>query len=158
MSLESVRAWLANHAPDLSLIHNGGSVATVAEAAATLKVPPALIAKTLAVRFDDRIVLIVTRGDARLDNGKCNQAFGTRPRMLGPEDTEVLTGHPIGGISPFALAKPLQVYCDVSLKEFSKVYPAAGTRTHSVEISPDRLFKIVAGVWVDVCRLSQQQL
>src|SRR3954462_1265014 len=153
MSLESVRAWLAGHAPDLPLIEAAESTATVATAAAALGVAPALIAKTLAVRAGPETFLLVARGDARLDNAKSKAEFGARPRMLGPEETLALTGHPVGGVCPFGLATTLPVYLDVSLRDFGTVYPAAGSRPASLEVTPERLFGLVASRWVDLCTL-----
>jgi prolyl-tRNA editing enzyme YbaK/EbsC (Cys-tRNA(Pro) deacylase) len=152
VSLESVRADLAQRAPDLPIIEVEQSTATVDEAARALGVEPARIAKTLAVRAGE-VFLLVTRGDARLDNGKCKARFGTRPRMLGAEETLALTGHPVGGVCPFGLATPLPVYVDVSLRGFELVYPAAGSLTSSVEISPERLAELAASGWVDLCKL-----
>ena len=155
MGIESVRAWLADHAPDLPIIEVASSTATVAEAAKALGVQPGRIAKTLALRVNDKVVLVVARGDARLDNIKTKAAFGGRPRMLGPEETLELTGHPVGGVCPFGLATPLNVYCDRSLESFDIVYPAAGSLNSSVEVSPARLAELVATGWVDVCRLPE---
>jgi prolyl-tRNA editing enzyme YbaK/EbsC (Cys-tRNA(Pro) deacylase) len=155
MSLESVRAWLAAYAPDLPLIEVETSTATVAEAAAALGAAPGRIAKTLAVRVDGTTFLLVARGDARLDNAKTKAAFGGRPRMLGPEETLALTGHPVGGVCPFGLATPLPVYCDVTIQAFDKVYPAAGSLSSSVEVAPVRLAELVAERWVDICRLPE---
>lgn len=155
MSFQSVRAWLAEHAPDLRLIEVEESTATVATAAAALGVEPGRIAKTLAVRVGESVFLLVARGDARLDNGKTKAAFGGRPRMLGPEETQALTGHPVGGVCPFGLAQPLPVYLDVSLKAFDLVYPAAGSLNTSVEVTPERLFALVGKDWVDLCRLPE---
>ena len=151
MSLESVRAFLNEKAPDIAIIEQAASTATVAEAAATLGVEPGRIAKTLSLRVNDRVVLVVARGDARLDNRKTRQALGARPRMLGAEEAERLTGHPLGGVCPFGLATPLPIYCDVSLRDLDLIYPAAGSRTASVCLSPDRLVDLVGAEWVDVC-------
>jgi prolyl-tRNA editing enzyme YbaK/EbsC (Cys-tRNA(Pro) deacylase) len=155
MSLESVRAWLAEHAPDLPLIEVAESTATVATAAAALGVEPGRIAKTLAVRANGETFLLVARGDARLDNAKSKAAFGGRPRMLGPEETLALTGHPVGGVCPFGLATTLSIYLDESLRAFDLVYPAAGSLNSSVEVTPQRLAELVADRWVDVCRVPQ---
>ena len=152
MSLQSVRAWLARHAPDLSLIEVAASTATVATAAEALGVEPGRIAKTLAIRVGDAVFLLVARGDARLDNAKTKAEFHARPRMLGAEETLALTGHPVGGVCPFGLATALPVYCDVSLKDFDLVYPAAGSLNSSVEVTPQRLFELVGERWVDLCR------
>ena len=153
MSLASVRAWLAAHAPDLPIIEVEQSTATVDEAARALGVAPARIAKTLAVRVGERVVLVVARGDARLDNAKSKAALGARPRLLGPEETLALTGHPVGGVCPFGLASPLAVHCDVSLRPFDLDYPAAGSLNSSVEVSPGRLAELVQAGWVDVCKV-----
>lgn len=154
MSLESVRAWLAHHAPDLPLIEVAESTATVELAARALGVEPGRIAKTLAIRVGGEVFLLVARGDARLDNQKCKAEFGGRPRMLDPAETLALTGHPVGGVCPFGLAAPLPVYLDVSLREFATVYPAAGSLNTSVEVTPERLASLVSSRWVDACRVS----
>lgn len=156
MSAVSVRAWLTRHAPDLRTIEPGASTATVAAAAEALGVEPGRIAKTLAVRAGGETFLLVTRGDARLDNGKCKAELGARPRMLGPEDTLELTGHAVGGVCPFGLARPLPVYLDRSLQAFDGfVYPAGGSLTTSVEVTVERLFALVGQRWVDLCRLPE---
>jgi prolyl-tRNA editing enzyme YbaK/EbsC (Cys-tRNA(Pro) deacylase) len=153
MSLESVRAWLGAHAPELRLIEVEETTATVDTAAKALGVEPGRIAKTLAIRAGDHIFLLCTRGDARLDNRKCKDEFGARPRMLGAEETFAVTGHPVGGVCPFGLKTPLPVYLDVSLKAFEIVYPAGGSLNTSVEVPTQRLFDLVAERWVDLCRL-----
>lgn len=152
MASETARVWLAEHAPELPVIEVEASTATVAEAAAALGVEPGRIAKTLALRVADCVVLVVARGDARLDNTKCKAALGTRPRMLDPDETLALTGHPVGGVCPFGLATAVPVYCDISIRAFNPVYPAAGSLTSSVRVSPDRLFELVGTAWVDICR------
>jgi prolyl-tRNA editing enzyme YbaK/EbsC (Cys-tRNA(Pro) deacylase) len=153
MSFESARAWLAEHAPDLDLIETEESTATVADAARALGVEAARIAKSLAVRVGGEVFLLVTRGDARLDNQKTKAAFGGRPRMLDAEETLAVTGHPVGGVCPFGLATPIPVYLDVSLDAFDEVFPAAGSLTSSVRVTPARLAALVASRRVDICRL-----
>ena len=154
MSEASVMAFLAEYAPDIPIIDHGRSTATVAEAAATLGVAPARIAKTLSLRTPEGVVLIVARGDARLDNAKMKAALGGRAKMLAADEVLALTGHPVGGVCPFGLATPLPVLCDLSLKAFETVFPAAGSPTTSVEIPPDRLAALVKARWVDVCGLA----
>ena len=152
MSLESVRAFFAQHAPDIAILETDGSSATVTLAAEAFGVEPARIAKTLSLRLGDRVVLLVTRGDARLDNKKTKAAFGTKPRMLDLDEVVALTGHPVGGVCPFGLPTPLRVYCDVSLKAFDEVVPAAGSTQTAVRISPDRMAALTGAEWVDVCQ------
>jgi len=156
MTAESAQAWLAVHAPDLEVIQAHASTATVLEAAATLGVEPGRIAKTLAIRLRGEIIVLVTRGDARLDNSKTKQAFGARPRMLDADETLALTGHPVGGVCPFGLANPLPVYLDVSLRCYDEVFPAAGSRNSSVRAPTARLAEILGERWVDVCTVAEE--
>lgn len=155
MSEASVRAFFATHAPDIAIIDQGVSTATVLEAAAALGVEPARIAKTLSLRVGDQVVLVCTRGDARLNNGKAKAALGAKPRMLGADEVEAITGHPVGGVCPFGLTAPIAIYCDISLQAFNTVFPAAGSRTASVELTPDRLAALTGGQWIDICTLPE---
>jgi prolyl-tRNA editing enzyme YbaK/EbsC (Cys-tRNA(Pro) deacylase) len=155
MSLESVRAFFAEKAPDITVIESSMSSATVALAAEAFGVAPERIAKTLSLRTGDRVVLVVTKGTARLDNKKAKAVFGGKPRMLDADEVVALTGHPVGGVCPFGLATPLQVYCDVSLQEFDEVVPAAGSIHSAVRISPQRMAELVDAEWVDVCQPPQ---
>ncbi|MBX3598706.1 MAG: YbaK/EbsC family protein [Rhizobiaceae bacterium] len=152
MSLESVRAFFASKAPDISVIVTEQSSATVALAAQAHGVEPAQIAKTICLRVADRILLVVTAGTARLDNRKFKDRFGGKPRMLDADEVVTATSHPVGGVCPFGLPTDLPVYCDVSLKQFSEVVPAAGATNAAVRISPQRMAELTAGEWVDVCQ------
>ena len=156
MSLESVRQWLAANAPDLRLIEVDGTTATVDTAAKALGVEPGRIAKTLAVRAGNHLFLLCTRGDARLDNRKCKDEFGARPRMLAADETFEVTGHQVGGVCPFGLKQPLPVFLDVSLTAFDVVFPAGGSLNTSVEVPTERLFELVGQRWVDLCRLPEE--
>ncbi len=151
MSLASVRAFLALHAPDISIVELDGSTATVALAAAGLGVAPAQIAKTLSLRVKDRNLLLVTGGEARLDNKKAKAVLGGKPRMLTADEVTAITGHPVGGVCPFGLAAPLPIYCDISLKAFDEVFPAAGSISSALRITPLRMAELVGAEWVDVC-------
>lgn len=152
MSLESVRSHLATAAPDLEIIVTDESSATVDLAAKAHRVAPGQIAKTLSFQLKDRIFLLVARGDARLDNKKAKAAFGGKIKMLSLEEVETLTGHPVGGVCPFGLAQALPVYCDISLKDFDIVIPAAGATNAAVKIPPQRMADITGAEWVDVCQ------
>lgn len=113
---------------------------------------PGQIAKTLSLRLDDEVVLLVARGDARLDNRKFKERFGQKARMLGLDEVEHETGHPVGGVCPFGLARPLRVFCDVSLRAFDVVFPAAGAPDAAVRMTPERLAVLTQAAWVDVAQ------
>jgi prolyl-tRNA editing enzyme YbaK/EbsC (Cys-tRNA(Pro) deacylase) len=152
MSLESVRAFFAEKAPDITVIESTASSATVVLAAEAYGVEPARIGKTLSLRIGERVVLIVTSGTSRMDNKKVKAKFGGKPKMLGLEEVADITGHEVGGVCPFGLKTPLPVYCDVSLQAFDEVVPAAGSTHSAVRIAPSRLAELVGAEWVDVCQ------
>jgi len=151
MTVESVRTFLATHAPDIAIVETDGSSATVELAARGHGVQPAQIAKTLSLRIKDRTLLIVASGTARLNNRKIKDVLGGKPRMLSAEEVVAATSHPVGGVCPFGLPAPLPIYCDVSLKAFDEVVPAAGSTNSALRISPDRMAELVKAEWVDVC-------
>ena len=153
MSLESVRAFFAEKAPDISVIESPISSATVTLAAEAYGVEPGMIAKTLSLRIGERVVLIVTSGTSRMDNKKVKTLFGGKPKMLGLEEVAEITGHEVGGVCPFGLKAPLPVYCDISMKAFDIVVPAAGSTHSAVRIAPDRMAELTSAAWVDVCEV-----
>jgi prolyl-tRNA editing enzyme YbaK/EbsC (Cys-tRNA(Pro) deacylase) len=153
MSLESVRAFFAEKAPDISVIESAQSSATVPLAAAAYGVEPARIAKTLSLRIGERVVLIVTSGTSRMDNRKVKALFGGKPKMLSLEEVAEITGHEVGGVCPFGLKAPLPTYCDISMKAFDVVVPAAGSTHSAVKIAPERMAELVGAEWVDVCEV-----
>ena len=152
MSLESVRQFFSENAPDISVIVTEASSATVALAAEAHGVEPDQIAKTICLRIGEDVVLVVTAGTKRLDNRKFKDRFGVKPRMLEAEAVVEATSHPVGGVCPFGLPSPLRVYCDLSLKAFDEVVPAAGATNAAVKIAPDRMLSLVAGEWADLCQ------
>ena len=152
MSLESVRTFFAEKAPDITMIESPDSSATVTLAAAAYSVEPARIAKTLSLRIGERVVLIVASGTSRMDNRKLKARFGGKPKMLGIDEVAEITGHEVGGVCPFGLKAPLPVYCDLSLKVFDEVVPAAGSTHSAVRIAPSRMAELVDAEWIDVCQ------
>jgi prolyl-tRNA editing enzyme YbaK/EbsC (Cys-tRNA(Pro) deacylase) len=155
MSLESVRAFFADKAPDIAVIESPDSSATVTLAAEAYGVEPGRIAKTLSLRIGERVVLIVASGTSRMDNRKLKARFGGKPKMLGIDEVAEITGHEVGGVCPFGLKAPLPVYCDVSLKAFDEVVPAAGSTHSAVRIAPSRMAELVDAEWIDVCQDQQ---
>lgn len=151
MSLESVRQFFAERAPEIDIIEMPYSTATVEMAARVHRVAPGQIAKTLSLKVKNEVILVVTRGDARLDNRKLKAVLGAKARMLSVDEVINWTGHPVGGVCPFGLENPVTVYCDISLKSFDEVLPAAGAVHSAVRISPQQMAELTAAKWVDVC-------
>ncbi|OAA94992.1 YbaK/EbsC family protein [Clostridium coskatii] len=152
MSLESVKQYFKDNNLSLEIIEMGQSTATVELAANALGVEPALIAKTMAFKLKDRNILILSEGDAKIDNRKFKDYFHTKAKMLSADEVLEFTGHPVGGVCPFGLKTQMDTYLDESLKKFEYVYPAAGSRNSAVKITPEELSNVTSGTWVDVCK------
>ncbi|KYD05929.1 MULTISPECIES: YbaK/EbsC family protein [Heyndrickxia] len=154
MSLESVQAHFKQWNREKDIMEFETSSATVDQAAETIGVIPARIAKTLSFKGeDDAAILIVTAGDAKIDNKKFRQTFGYKARMLSPDEVLEQTGHKIGGVCPFGLKNDLQVFLDISMKRFESVFPACGNANSAIELTLDELDTYSSAKdWVDVCK------
>lgn len=154
MSIERVRDHLRSFKREQDIMEFDALSATVEQAAQILQVIPARIAKTLSFRgAEDNAVLVVAAGDAKIDNKKFREFFGFKARMLNPEEVLEQTGHEVGGVCPFGLVRPLQVYLDVSMQRFSTLFPACGSLNSAIELTCEELFEYADGqCWIDVCK------
>lgn len=154
MSLQSVREHLSKFNRDKDILEYNQSSATVEQAANALKVIPARIAKTLSFKDKEgNAFLVVTAGDAKIDNRKFRDRFDVKAKMLSADEVVEQTGHVIGGVCPFGLANDLPVYLDVSMNRFLTVYPACGSINSAIELTCEELFKYSgANSWVDVSK------
>ncbi|MED1472318.1 YbaK/EbsC family protein [Bacillus salipaludis] len=154
MSFESVKAHFKQWNREQDIMEFETSSATVELAAEAIGVIPARIAKTLSFRGEEeKAILIVAAGDAKIDNKKFRQTFGFKARMLNPDEVLEQTGHAIGGVCPFGLAKDLDVFLDVSMKRFDTLFPACGSSNSAIELTLDELSQYsFAKDWVDVCK------
>ena len=156
MSIEAVRQALLPLGLADRMQFFDVSSATVPLAALAVGVEEARIAKTLSFRGPEGgALLVVTAGDARIDNPKFKAAFGCKARMLTAEEAKQLTGHAVGGVCPFALPEGVAVCLDESLRRFDTVYPACGSANSAIRLTPDELEKASGGHWVDVCKLPE---
>jgi len=153
MAIETVKAYFKEHHMEDAVIEFTKSSATVELAALALGCEPARIAKTLSFYMGENAVLIVTAGDAKIDNQKYKEHFQEKAKMLKYEDVETLIGHGVGGVCPFAVNEGVAIYLDVSLKRFDTVYPAAGSANSAIALTLEALaFHSKALGWVDVCK------
>ena len=154
MSIQKVRAYFEGFGIADRIREFEVSSATVELAAVAVGVEGARIAKTLSFKVDDRPILIVAAGDAKVDNGKYKAQFHTKAKMLTHEEAHTLIGHGVGGVCPFALPENVKVYLDVSMQRFDTVFPAAGSDNSAIELTCEELEKYSSNFvqWVDVCK------
>lgn len=153
MAIEHAKAHLKQFNLDTQVLEFETSSATVLEAAHALKTEPKRIAKTLAFRYNDQTLLVVTAGDARVDNAKFKNTFNLKARMLSPEETLESVGHAVGGVCPFGVKEGCVITLDVSMKRFESVYPACGSSNSAIHMDLATLEKAAqTNQWVDVCK------
>lgn len=153
MSVEKVRAYFARFGMEDRVNELPQSSATVDLAAAALGVEPGRIAKTLSFLVGERPILIVAAGDTKIDNARYKARFGTKAKMLTPEQAVELVGHAVGGVCPFAVNDGVEVYLDRSLKRFETVFPACGSSNSEIELTIPELERCSNSLdWVDVCK------
>lgn len=156
MSIERAREYLKQFGIEDRMQELSVSSATVALAAEALGCAPQRIAKTLSFLIEDAAILIVTAGDVKIDNSKYKKYFGTKAKMLSPEQVTELIGHAIGGVCPFGVKEGVKVYLDESLKRFETVFPACGSGNSAIEMTIPELEKYSGcECWVDVCKLME---
>ncbi len=155
MSVEAVKKYLCAFGLDGRVRELELSSATVELAAEALGTEGRRIAKSISLHSGDNgCLLVVCAGDCKIDNAKFKGFFAFKPKMLSADEALALTGHAVGGVCPFALPEGVSVYLDESLRRFDTVFPAAGSSSSALELTPDELFLASAAkAWVDVCKL-----
>lgn len=153
MAIEKVREYFKQYGMEERILEMDHSSATVELAAEAVGVEPARIAKSLTFKKDERAIMVVAAGDAKVDNRKYKDTFGVKAKMLAPEEVAEMIGHAVGGVCPFAIPEDVIVYLDESLKRFEIVYPACGSSNSAIGLTLPELeqYSGFSG-WVNVCK------
>lgn len=153
MSINLVRDYFKEYGREKDILEFDTSSATVEMAANTIGVKPCRIAKTLSFMTGEGAILIVTAGDAKIDNGKYKEEFACKAKMLSAEEVLQYTGHAVGGVCPFGLINQVPVYLDRSLQRFDTVYPACGSSNSAIQLTCQELAQYSMSIkWIDVCK------
>ena len=156
MAIDKVREYFKKYGMEDRIQEFDVSSATVALAAQALGCAPQRIAKTLSFLVDGQAILIVAAGDVKIDNAKYKKQFGTKAKMLSPDEVNEMVGHAIGGVCPFAVNEGVKVYLDESLKRFETVFPACGSSNSAIELTISEMEKYAGEEgWIDVCTLME---
>ena len=153
MSVEKAKKYLEEKGDLDRVIEPDVSTATVELAAAAIGVEPGRICKSLSFAIDDRPILILAEGMARVDNRKYKDTFGKKAKMISRDLVEQYIGHEAGGVCPFGINPGTEVYLDESLRRFITVYPAAGSSNSAIQLNLEELERISGSLgWIDVCK------
>ena len=154
MAIDKVKEYFKDRGIENRILEFEVSSATVALAAKALGCEESRIAKTLSFHVQERVVLVVTAGDAKIDNAKYKAFFGAKAKMLSFEEAEPLIGHAVGGVCPFAINENVEVYLDESLKRFETVFPACGSSNSAIQLTIAELEEYSGyQEWIDVCKI-----
>ena len=158
MAIEKARQYFAAFGIQDRIMEFEVSSATVELAAMAVGVEGKRIAKTLSFWVHEKPVLIVTAGDAKIDNAKYKAKFKAKAKMLGHEEVEAVIGHDIGGVCPFGINEGVDVYLDISLKRFGTVFPTCGSSNSAIEMNMEELERYSNSLeWIDVCKAWQEE-
>ncbi|WMC92569.1 YbaK/EbsC family protein [Kineothrix sp. MB12-C1] len=153
MSIERVKSYFKQYGIEDRILEFAVSSETVELAALAVGCEPKQITKTMSFLIDGRPILVATAGDAKISNPKYKEKFHTKAKMISFEQVELLIGHDVGGVCPFAINEGVDVYLDISLKRFETVFPAAGSGNSAIELTVEELEKHShAKEWIDVCK------
>lgn len=153
MSVQAVKDYFRQFGAENRVLEFEASSATVELAAKALSCEPCRIAKTLSFKVNEKPVLIVAAGDAKIDNPKYKAFFKSKAKMLSPDEVRTLVGHAVGGVCPFAVNEGITIYLDKSLKRFQTVFPACGSSNSAIELTIPELEKFSGfASWIDVCK------
>ena len=157
MAIERARTYFAGFGMEHKILEFAVSSATVELAAVAVGVEGKRIAKTLSFWVNETPILIVTAGDAKIDNAKYKAKFKAKAKMLGHEEVEAVIGHDIGGVCPFGINEGVEVYLDISMKRFETVFPACGSSNSAIEMTMEELEQYSGSrEWIDVCKAWQE--
>ena len=153
MSFESAKNYLKRYNLDKNIIEFNKSSVTVSDAAQVLNCKEGEIAKTMAFLVGKDAILILVAGDKKIDNSKYKSVFNTKAKMISLDAVENIIGHVSGGICPFGINENIKVYLDVSLKDYSVIYPACGSRNSAVKLTIKELEESSNYIeYIDVCK------
>ncbi len=153
MSIEAVKSYFSQFEIADRIMEFEESSATVELAAVAVGCEPQRIAKSLSLILEDKPIIIVVSGEAKIDNKKYKEQFHAKAKMIPFDQVESLIGHAPGGVCPFGIKPDVTVYLDESLRRFETVFPAAGSSNSAIELNMEELEKYaVSAGWVNVCK------
>lgn len=137
---EKVSAVLAQHGL-VALEYEPGSTPTAETAAARVGVEVGQIAKSiLLVGKDGAFRMAILPGDRKISSSAIKRVTGVKHSMTNAEQTEEVTGFRPGGVCPFGV--DIEILVDEGLRDYDKIFPAAGTSASAVPMTFDQLIDI----------------
>jgi prolyl-tRNA editing enzyme YbaK/EbsC (Cys-tRNA(Pro) deacylase) len=149
-SVERVRDALvrSGHADTIAMFPEG--TRTSQDAAAAVGCSVAQIAKSIALRADNEVVLVIASGANRVDLDKVSALAGRTVRSADGRWVRDTTGFAIGGVPPVGHAARPRIFIDADLMQYDAVWAAAGSPRHVFRTTPSDLARLTDGEIADV--------
>jgi len=131
------------------------TVYTAQDKAATLKVKPNIIGKTLVLKIDKRISVVLIPANKNLDKNKFKKVAKALPTGRQAKNLDFvserimknqLKGVKVGAVPPFGNLWGLPTFVDKSLTLQPKIIVNSGDHNWSIKISPSVFKKLVPGL------------
>jgi Ala-tRNA(Pro) deacylase len=129
-------------------------VETAAEEARAVGLPPDDVAKTIALRDEERYRLAVIPASCRLDLRKVRDAVGAGKSLRLATEGEMKTDFPqfeVGALPPLGPFLDAPEILDERLLEHDQILCNAGDHQHSLLLDPHELVEVAQPKVADIC-------
>jgi Cys-tRNA(Pro)/Cys-tRNA(Cys) deacylase len=125
--------------------------------AAAIDMPLSQVFKTLAVRGENRgVLLAVVPGDAELDLKALARLAGDKSAEMVPlKEVQPLTGYIRGGVTALACKKDYPVFADETIELFDQIAVSAGIRGLQIVLAPRDYLQAVKATVGNIVRAKQ---
>ena len=141
-----VETFIKNFDNKLKVLVLKTTARTAQDAANSLKCEVGAIVKSLLFRTESCFLICLIAGDRRCSLKKLKKILQKKDvSMAKADEVKANTGFSIGGVSPVAHLKSLDILIDKSLSRFEHVFGAAGHPNCVFKIAYNQLIKITNG-------------
>ena len=146
-TVKRVQNTISKFDSNLRIIVLNSAARTAKEAAFSLKCEVGAIVKSLLFKTRETFLICLVAGDKRCSLNKLKKILNKKDVcMANPNEVKENTGFTIGGVSPVAHTKKLDILVDKSLNRFSDIFAAAGHPNCVFKINYRELIKITNGL------------
>lgn len=122
-------------------VEHGGAL----ESARQLGVDPHQVAKTLIMEDESgRPLVVLMHGDCEVSTKNLARQIGAKKiTPCAPAIAQRHSGYMVGGTSPFATRKKMQVWLEESLLDYPVIYLNGGRRGYLISLPPSTIMRIL---------------
>jgi len=145
-AVKRVQEFIKKFDSKLEILVLDTTARTAQDAANSLNCEVGAIVKSLLFKADGNFLICLIPGDRRCSLNKLKKFLGKKDvSMANAEEVKMNTGFSIGGVSPVAHIKKLNILIDKSLSRFKNIYGAAGHPNCVFKIQYNQLVNITSG-------------